>query len=127
MMVALIEHRADLGKETDSRHFMTENRLCNWTITGSFDAIDESTLTIEEVQLLAYARRTNERLIMADIPYDERKRMLAYKVENKRRKLWDLWEGAILSRLQPTRKFWKLKRRVLKFFTLATVLSPKLS
>jgi hypothetical protein len=87
MMDALIEHRLELGKETKPHHFITENRLCNWTITGSFDAIDESTLTIEEVQLLAYARRTNERLIMADIPYDERKRMLAYKVENKRRKL----------------------------------------
>jgi hypothetical protein len=71
----------------DERRFIIENRLCNWSVTGSFNSIDESSLTMDEMQLLAYARRTNESLIMADIPYDERKRMLAYKVENKRRKL----------------------------------------
>jgi hypothetical protein len=90
MMDALIEHRADLGKETTSKHFMCENKLCNWTIMGKFEAIDESKLSLEELQLLAYARRTNESLIMADIDYDERKRMLAYKVESKRRKLTKL-------------------------------------
>jgi phage regulator Rha-like protein len=87
MMNALVEHRAELGKETKQHHFMNENRLCNWAVTGSFDAIDESSLTVDQLQLLAYARRTNESLIMADIEYDERKRMLAYNVENKRRKL----------------------------------------
>lgn len=87
MMNALVEHRAELGKETKQHHFMNENRLCNWAVTGSFDAIDESSLTVDQLQLLAYARRTNESLIMADIEYDERKRMLAYKVESKRRKL----------------------------------------
>jgi phage regulator Rha-like protein len=87
MMDALIEHRADQGKETKQHHFIIENKLCNWSVTGSFNSIDESSLTMDEMQLLAYARRTNESLIMADIPYDERKRMLAYKVENKRRKL----------------------------------------
>ena len=87
MMNDLVEHRAELGKETKQHHFMNENRLCNWAVTGSFDAIDESSLTVDQLQLLAYARRTNESLIMADIEYDERKRMLAYKVENKRRKL----------------------------------------
>jgi phage regulator Rha-like protein len=87
MMNALVEHRAELGKETKQHHFMNENRLCNWAVTGSFDAIDESNLTVDQLQLLAYARRTNESLIMADIEHDERKRMLAYKVESKRRKL----------------------------------------
>lgn len=87
MLNALVEHRAEFGKETKQHHFMNENRLCNWAVTGSFDAIDESSLTVDQLQLLAYARRTNESLIMADIEYDERKRMLAYKVESKRRKL----------------------------------------
>lgn len=90
MMNALIEHREDLGKETKTHHFIIENKLCNWSVTGSFEAIDESQLTVDDMQLLTYARRTNESLIIAGLDYDERKRLLAYKVENKRRKIQKL-------------------------------------
>lgn len=87
MMNALIERREDLGKETKTHHFIIENKLCNWSVTGSFEAIDESQLTVDDIQLLTYARRTNESLIIAGLDYDERKRLLAYKVESKRRKM----------------------------------------
>ena len=90
MMNALIEHREEQGKKTMSHHFIIENKLCNWSVTGSFEAIDETQLTVDEMQLLTYARRTNESLIIAGLDYDERKRLLAYKVESKRRKIQKL-------------------------------------
>jgi phage regulator Rha-like protein len=87
MMVALVEHREDLGKETKSHHFIIENKLCNWSITGKFEPIDESQLAVDDIQLLGFARRLNESMIMLGTPYDERKRQLAIHVERKRNKL----------------------------------------
>lgn len=87
MMQALTDQREELGKETEAKHFINENKLCNWAVTGSFAGIDEQSLSVSDLQLLAYARRTNESLLIAGLPYDERKRRLAYKVENKRVKL----------------------------------------
>jgi hypothetical protein len=87
MMQALTEQRDELGKQTQAKDFINENKLCNWTVTGSFKAIDEQTLSVSDLQLLAFARRTNESLLMAGLTYDERKLRLAYKVQNKRVKL----------------------------------------
>jgi len=87
MMAALIEQRADDGKDTKFFHFTNENLLCNWAVTGKRESLDESQLTLNDMQLLTYARRTNESLIIADIPFDERKRLLAIKVDKKRNKL----------------------------------------
>lgn len=87
MMDALVEQRHHLGKGTESRHFIIENKLCNWAVTKSFSGIDESQMNPEELQLLMFARKTNESLILAGFEYDERKHHLAYAVEHKRRKL----------------------------------------
>ena len=87
MMVALVEHRADLGKETDERHFMTENKLCNWAVTGEFKGVSEKDMTQDELLLLTYSRRVNESLILLDMDYDARKLLLLEKVSNKRKKL----------------------------------------
>jgi phage regulator Rha-like protein len=87
MMNALVEQRQFLGKNTESRHFIIENKLCNWAVTKSFIGIDESQMNLEELQLLMFARKTNESLILAGLEYDERKHHLAYAVEHRRRKL----------------------------------------
>lgn len=47
MMDALIEMREDLGKATDERHYMCENKLCNGIVTGEFKAVDEKDLSLE--------------------------------------------------------------------------------
>ncbi|MCK7581560.1 MAG: helix-turn-helix domain-containing protein [Chromatiales bacterium] len=44
MMDALVEIREEKGKKTGEVHFMCENKLCNWVVTGRFAAIDESSL-----------------------------------------------------------------------------------
>ena len=87
MMNALVEQRQFLGKNTESRHFIIENKLCNWAVTKSFSGIDESQMNLEDLQLLMFARKTNESLILAGLEYDERKHHLAYAVEHRRRKL----------------------------------------
>lgn len=87
MMDALVDQRHYLGKGTESRHFIIENKLCNWAVTKSFSGIDESLMNLEQLSLLAFARKTNESLILAGMEYDERKHHLAYAVENRRHKL----------------------------------------
>lgn len=87
MMDDLVEQRHHLGNGTESRHFIIENKLCNWAVTKSFSGIDESQMNPEELQLLMFARKTNESLILAGFEYGERKHHLAYAIEHKRRKL----------------------------------------
>jgi phage regulator Rha-like protein len=87
MMTALVESREDQGKETKAHHFIIENKLCNWAVTGKFEPIDETQLTVDEIQLLGFARRLNESMIVLGTHYDERKRQLAIQVERKRNKL----------------------------------------
>lgn len=87
MMTALIEMREKLGKETESHHYMCENKLCNAIVTGQFKTIDESTLPNEDVKLLALVRRRNQSLLDAEIPYDERKKRLTEYAIRQRTKL----------------------------------------
>jgi phage regulator Rha-like protein len=87
MMTALVESREDQGKETKAHHFIIENKLCNWAVTGKFEPIDETQLTVDDIQLLGFARRLNESMIVLGTHYDERKRQLAIQVERKRNKL----------------------------------------
>lgn len=76
MMDALIELREEQGKETESVHFMSENKLCNFVITGRFETIDETTLSNENIKLLGDIRRRNESYLMAGLDYNDRKRRL---------------------------------------------------
>ncbi len=76
---ALVEHRKQQDKATEYKHFMTESKLCNWAITGKFEKLNETTLTVDELSVLAKIRRFNEALIMAGLEYKERKpRVLEY-------------------------------------------------
>lgn len=77
MMDALIEARADDGKDTESKHFTCENRLCNWVVTGKFAAIDKSALSNEELDLLRRVRERNAAFIASGLTYDVRKPKLA--------------------------------------------------
>ncbi|MCK7574868.1 MAG: hypothetical protein MZV65_02560 [Chromatiales bacterium] len=51
MMDALVEIREEKGKKTGEVHFMCENKLCNWVVTGRFAAVDESSLSNEDACL----------------------------------------------------------------------------
>ena len=77
MMDALIEVRADDGKDTEAKHFTCENRLCNWVVTGKFAAIDESALSNADLDLLRLVRERNAAFLMSGLPYDARKARLA--------------------------------------------------
>ena len=76
MMDALIEFRADQGKETDAHHFQCENKLCNWVVSGEFKAIDEKTISNEDAAFLAKIRKRNEAYILAGLDYATRKAKL---------------------------------------------------
>ena len=87
MMDALTEMREEAGKETDARHFQCENKLVNWVVTGEFKAIDEASLSNEQVELLRLVRERNAAFLLAGIDYPERKRRLAAFAMRQRSKL----------------------------------------
>lgn len=88
MMDALIEAREEVGKETDSRHFMCENRLCNFVVTGTFAKVDESALSNEEAWLLGQVRERNRALLLAGLDYETRKsRLQGFAVRLRTRRL----------------------------------------
>ncbi len=73
MTGALKEAREEVGKNTDSKHYMCENKLCNSCITGKYAKLDESELSNEEMDLLKKVRIRNAAFIMAGLDYQERK------------------------------------------------------
>jgi phage regulator Rha-like protein len=84
MMTALIEMREDLNKETKPVHFMCENKLCNGVVTGNYSKADETELSNSDIELLALVRKRNEALLVAGIPYDERKkRLIAFATKHR--------------------------------------------
>ncbi len=64
------------GKEPKPYHFMNEYRLVNWALTGEFAGVQESSLTGEQIDLLAALRRRNSMLIGIGLAYDLRKKNL---------------------------------------------------
>lgn len=64
------------GREPKPYHFMNEYRLVNWALTGEFAGVEESTLTSEQINLLAALRRRNSILIGFGLAYDLRKKAL---------------------------------------------------
>ena len=76
MTDALKEIRAELGKETEANHYMCENKLINWCISGKFAKLDEASLTHSEVEMCKKLRVKNAAYIRADMEYAERKAKL---------------------------------------------------
>ncbi|NEV61651.1 Rha family transcriptional regulator [Thiorhodococcus minor] len=90
MLDALIEAREEIGKATDERHYMCEAKLCNWVITGRFEAIDEATLSNVDAELLEQVRDRNRALILAGLDYQERKaRLSAFATRQRTRMIQD--------------------------------------
>ncbi len=87
MMDALIEVREEEGKETNEVHFMCENKLCNWAVTGRFAKANERELSNEDATLLERVRSRNAALIVAGLEYQERKARLRAFATRARTKL----------------------------------------
>lgn len=80
---AITKARAKLGKDTDFRHFVNEQNLCNWTLTGTFGPLEGDDLTAEGLKLLADIRGINTALILLGLDYQTRKdRLSEYRAEN---------------------------------------------
>ncbi len=84
MMDALIDARAEAGKETSQHNFMVENKLCNFVLSGNFSAIDESAMSNGELELLEKIRRRNESMLMCGLEYQDRKnRLIAFAARDR--------------------------------------------
>ena len=83
---SILDWRAFEGKDTDQRHYMSEQKLCNWAITGQFAKLDESALSNENIDLLREIRETNAALIVTGMAYNDRKTALAHLVMRRRTK-----------------------------------------
>jgi Rha family phage regulatory protein len=85
---ALLEYRAELGKQTDKGHYQCEAKLCNWAVTGSFEKIDEKSLPNDDLALLEKVRQQNRALIDAGMDYDDRKKALnAFAIRKRTKRL----------------------------------------
>ena len=87
MTDALLECRTDAGKDTNAKHYMCENKLCNWAVTGKFQAIDEASLSNEDVVLLGKVRIQNAAMLKLEMDYTERKPLLLKFAMKHRTKL----------------------------------------
>ena len=87
MTSALKELRSDNGKDTNAKHYMCENKLCNWAVTGKFQAIDEATLSNDDVVLLGKVRIQNAAMLKLEMDYTERKPLLLKFAMKHRTKL----------------------------------------
>lgn len=65
-----------IGQPAAFHDFSNEHRLVNWALTGKFAALEESSLTAHQIQLLADLRRRNAVLIGRGVRYGDRKKML---------------------------------------------------
>lgn len=89
---ALVEIRAEVGKETSENHYRCEARLCNWALTGRFEKLDEKTLTNEQVALLEQIRDRNRAFLLAGLDYSSRKaRLNAYALRQRTRLIGTDW------------------------------------
>ena len=84
MTDALKEIRAELGKDTEAKHYMCENKLINWCIRGKFAKLDEKSLSNEEVEICRKLRIKNAAFIRSDMEYAERKVKLREYAERLR-------------------------------------------
>lgn len=77
MMNAMLQEvRAAIGKATEPKHYMTEAKLVNWAHSGQFTGMDRDSLSIVELELLAFLEMKNSTLHGRGVPYDERKPLL---------------------------------------------------
>jgi Rha family phage regulatory protein len=84
----ILETRTLQGKKTAAVHYMPEQMLCNWAISGKFQGLQESSLGNDDIELLRLVRERNAALIAAEIPYAERKTRLAqYAIRQRTKRL----------------------------------------
>jgi Rha family phage regulatory protein len=76
MCAALKEVRADAGKTTEPRHYMTEAKLVNGVLFGHFRRVNVDLLSQSEINLKNQIERRNAFLIARGRTYIERKAML---------------------------------------------------
>lgn len=77
MTDALVEVRTLQCKNIKTHHLSTENRLCNWVLTGSFEGIpDDADLDAQSFRKLGTIRRRNAALIYRQLSYPEPKEAL---------------------------------------------------
>ena len=77
MMSALEDFRLELGKETETKHYMTENKLCNFIVIGQFASVGgDENLTNDQAVMLEKVRRLNESMLIMGLDYSERKQRL---------------------------------------------------
>ena len=88
MMDAIVEARAELGKETRDIHFMSESKLCNFIVMGKFETIDEKTLSNEDAVLLERVRDRNRAFLLTGLDYPTRKtRLIAYAIRERTKRI----------------------------------------
>ena len=78
--------RKDEGKETESHHYANEARLVNWAFCGEYVSLDRSTMSNDELDLIAKLEKRNAILIAKGLDYDTRKQALLEFVDKEEMK-----------------------------------------
>lgn len=83
----LVFIREGMGKETKGMpHCSNEHRLCNWSLTGYYAPLDETTLDAYDAKLLGHIRQHNTLLMTRFIKQSERKSLLRVYADTYRAK-----------------------------------------
>lgn len=76
--------RAEAGKSTEGKHYSYEAKMMNSVLTGEHKALDRSTLTYDELTLLAKIEERNTVYVGMGLDYRQRKERLKAYVEDLR-------------------------------------------
>lgn len=76
--------RAEAGKTTEGKHYANEAKMMNSVLTGEHKSLDRSTLTYDELALLAKIEERNTVYIGMGLDYHQRKERLKTYVEDMR-------------------------------------------
>lgn len=76
--------RLEVGKDTQSHHFMTEAKLVNWALKGEFSGLDRSVLADDELSMLGRLEIKNTVLLGMGKDYATRKIVLKTYAEEIR-------------------------------------------
>lgn len=78
------ETRIEMGKEAQPYHYANEAKLINWALTGKHKPLDRSTLSTEQLDLLAKLEARNSVLLARGANRDSRKELLKATAERNR-------------------------------------------
>lgn len=76
MSEVIAKSRENIGKTTQSFHYVNEAKLCNFAVTGKYDKLDRDSLSPQELAIMDKVQLENSMQILLGKSHQERKEKL---------------------------------------------------